>query len=144
MQNLEKINTGYDLVTSAEIYDATFCGMNSIALGTFGKAVLFYCPILSNNNDDENEPKLKQSYQYEFSKKILFKHSVMGLCRTNLSNNGACDLCVLTLNGISIWQYDPEKLVELINQRFEENELKYLEMINSKLANASLNLNSTQ
>ena len=142
---------GYDIVTSAVIYDATFSGMNSIVLGTFGKVVLFYCPLMVHSYN-ENTPydlkstsfRLNSYFQYEFNRKILFKHSVMGLCQTHLSNNGACDLAVFTLNGVSIWQYEPEKLIELINQRFEENDQHYLDIINSKLASFCLNLNATQ
>ena len=51
-----------------------------------------------------------------------------------ITGNGADDLVVLTLNGISVWQYEPERLAELINQKFEENEQRNLDKINAKLA----------
>ena len=41
-----------DLVTSCDIYDATFSGFNTIVLGTFGKKVLFYCPLSMKHNND--------------------------------------------------------------------------------------------
>lgn len=130
-----------DLVTSAIIYDATFSGYNSIVLGTFGKCVLFYSPVPVNleENNTSSGKKLSvrnQKFFYEKKREFPFKHSVMGLCKTQLTGNGAYDLVVLTLNGISIWQYCPERLAELVNQRFEENEQMYLDMVNSQLAKA--------
>lgn len=121
-QDIE-IPHAYDLVTSASIYDATFSGYNTIVLGTFGKVILFICATLNN------ESKIK----YEIKREITFKHSVMGLSPTHLSSNAAYDLVVMTLNGISIWQYEPDRLIEFINQKFELNEHKYLELINSKI-----------
>lgn len=124
-----------DLVTSAVIYDATFSGYNSIILGTFGKTVLFYSPLPVNSEDRFSR---HQKFHYEKKREIPFKHSVMGLCKTQLSGNGAYDLVILTLNGLSIWQYSPGRLAELVNQRFEENEQMFLESINSKLSESRI------
>jgi hypothetical protein len=153
----------HDLVTSCLIYDATFNGYNSIVLGTFGKVLLFFClcgpselnnfsgftsqnsseskpnlkkvqPNEKSNNNNNSEEKQALIYRYELKKEIPFKHSILGLELTKLSNNGAYDIVVLTLNGISVWQYDPERLIELINQKFEQNENTCLEKIN-KLIN---------
>lgn len=131
-QDLE-INNFCDLVTSAIIYDATFSGYNSIVLGTFGKYILFYSPIPINLEDSNHKNKSfrNQKFHYEKKREFPFKHSVMGLCKTQLSGNGAFDLVILTLNGLSIWQYCPERLAELVNQKFEENEQTYLNMISS-------------
>jgi hypothetical protein len=74
-----------------------------------------------------------QKFCYEKRREFPFKHSVMGLCKTQLTGNGAYDLVVLTLNGLSIWQYCPQRLAELVNQRFEEKEQMYLEQIASTL-----------
>lgn len=76
-----------------------------------------------------------QKFRYDLKREQAFKHSILGLAKTHLSNNGAYDLVVLTLNGVSIWQYEPDRLAEIINQKFEENEQKYLDIIASKLAN---------
>lgn len=136
-QDLEITNL-CDLVTSAIIYDATFSGYNSIILGTFGKCVLFYSPVPINLDDSGNKtrPFRSQKFHYEKKREFPFKHSVMGLCKTQLTGNGAFDLVILTLNGLSIWQYCPERLAELVNQKFEENEQLYLDMIN--LASAKI------
>jgi len=100
-------------------------------LGTFGKSVVFYSPNVVNLDDG---PFKNQKFHYEKKRELPFKHSVMGLCKTLLTNNGAYDLVILTLNGLSIWQYSPSRLAELVNQKFEENEELYLEAINSKQA----------
>lgn len=132
------ISSCCDLVTSAIIYDATFSGYNSIVLGTFGKCILFYSPVPVNLDEASTVNKRlstkNQKFYYEKKREFPFKHSVMGLCKTQLTGNGAYDLVVLTLNGISIWQYCPERLAELVNQRFEENEQMYLNMVSSELA----------
>jgi hypothetical protein len=155
-----------DLATSAVVYDATFSGYNSIALGTFGKAVLIYSPtqvvaasinsaqtsnkedvdvfndmesftIQQHTSDDQSDvtqtqtPTLvttrvaPQRYQftYELKRELFFKHSILGLTACELSlNGGASDLVVATLNGVSVWRYDPDKLVDLINRLFEARE----------------------
>jgi hypothetical protein len=59
---------------------------------------------------------VEQKYVYEMKKELLFKHSIMGLCETFLSDNVALDLVVFTLNGISVWQYEPEKIIEHLNR----------------------------
>ncbi len=49
----------------------------------------------------------------------------MGLCASELTNNCADDLIMLTLNGVSIWQYDPDAIVKLVETRYlnlNENE----------------------
>lgn len=148
-QDLE-ISSSYDLVTSAVIYDATFIGYNSIVLGTFGRSVLFFCPTktactdinesgdvyrqantmasellttdLSESGQTTNRRQPRYSFTYEFKREIVFKHSVLGLLTGLVSNNGALDLIILTLNGISVWQYDPEKVIELANKLFEQRE----------------------
>lgn len=120
-------------------------------LGTFGKIILFFCPTplaeeqatdvppastLTPSTSDKKELKTKLKYQkfrYELKRELAFKHSILGLAKTCLSYNGAYDLVVLTLNGISIWQYEPDRLAEIINQKFEENEQKCLDLIASKL-----------
>ena len=129
-QDLE-IPSYCDLVTSSAIYDATFTGYNSIVLGTFGKNLLFFCPTykfldesfdysMSKDNQATLTKKnknrsIEQKFVYELRKELLFKHSILGLCETYLSDNVALDLVVFTLNGISVWQYDPEKLVNHLN-----------------------------
>lgn len=139
-QDLE-IQGNYDLVTSAVIYDATFSGYNSIVLGTFSRSVAFFCPtktssvdnsdcyeFLKNQTSIQNESlvdqiessrRLRCNISYELKREIVFKHSVLGLLTGLLSNNGAVDLIILTLNGISVWQYDPEKIIDLANKLFE-------------------------
>lgn len=130
-QDLE-IPSYCDLVTSSAIYDATFTGYNSIVLGTFGKNLLFFCPtykLLEESSEytmcKDNQATLtkknkKQPHEqkcvYELRKELLFKHSIMGLCETYLSDNVALDLAVFTLNGISVWQYEPEKLIDHLNR----------------------------
>jgi len=117
-------------------------------LGTFGKVILFFCPVpISNENnininqqrqDSIKSSSIKNSFQkfrYDFKREISFKHSIMGLCVGCLSNNSALDLVVCTLNGVSIWQYEPDRLADLINQKFEENKQRYLENINKKISN---------
>jgi hypothetical protein len=139
------VSSNYDLITSCVIYDATFSGYNSIVLGTFGKMVLFFCPVLVNAEEivdkqatltrdseslddyDTNENPSKLIIGYELKREIQFKHSILGLAATLLSNNGAYDLVILTLNGISIWQYDPDKLIELLHARIEVKEKKSIE-----------------
>ncbi len=131
-QDLETAHS-YDLVTSAVIYDATFSGYNSIILGTFGKVVLFYSP-LPINADMENSKKITNTrFRYELKREYSFKHSIMGLCKAQISINGAYYLVILTLNGLSVWQYDPDRIADLINQKFEENEQFNIDRINAKL-----------
>jgi hypothetical protein len=130
-------------VTSAVIYDATFSGYNSIVLGTFGKAILFFCPVINNNNNidkyfEEQQEIINNSttreaktpkqirVHYEIQRKIHFKHSILGLAQTMLTNSGAYDLVILTLNGFSIWSYEPGMLVDVLNKKFEENEEKLM------------------
>jgi hypothetical protein len=141
-QDLE-ISNNYDLVTSAVIYDATFSGYNSIVLGTFGRSVLFFCPKRNNMEMNDYETSNKQTltsrnqisdlydlnyrrqlyqFSYELKREIMFKHSIIGLEVGLISNNGALDLMILSLNGISVWQYDPEKVIELANRMFEQKE----------------------
>ena len=140
-QDLE-ISNNYDLVTSAVIYDATFSGYNSIVLGTFGRSVLFFCPKrnhIESSDYETNKQTLttrnqisdlydlnyrRQLYQfsYEIKREIMFKHSIIGLEIGLISNNGALDLMILSLNGVSVWQYDPEKVIELANRMFEQKE----------------------
>jgi hypothetical protein len=129
------------LVTSSLIFDANFSGYNSIILSTFGKALLFFTPIVTITNNlrknkkseskqsnqslgmklacIEKENNTKHSFDYELQREILFKHSILGLQKAFLSNNGPVDLAILTLNGISVWQYEPEKITELINKMLE-------------------------
>ena len=157
-QDLE-ISHFCDLVTSATVYDATFSGYNSIVLGTFGKVACFFCPMLVDALEqtvdelaasDGGEAASKTSsassakaffkpgaktFRYELKRELLFKHSILGLKASKLTGNGAFDLAVLTLNGISIWQYDPESVVELINQKYEQHD----KAIASRLASASSN-----
>lgn len=70
---------------------------------------MFFCPVPINSDDiielpikpssKPSKPMLRnyQRFRYDFKRDIAFKHSVMGLCKTHLSNNGAYDLVVLTL-----------------------------------------------
>lgn len=123
------------------IYDATFSGYNSIVLGTFGRFVLFFCPTKTDNYEtsggeglkshdlpiDVSESSNRRSssrhvFTYEFKREIVFKHSVLGLLTGLVTNNGALDLVILTLNGVSVWQYDPEKIIEFTNKLFEQRE----------------------
>jgi len=138
-QDLE-IASYCDLVTSCVIYDATFTGYNSIVLGTFGKNLLFFCPTykfldesfdysMSKDNQATLTKKnknrsIEQKFVYELRKELLFKHSILGLCETYLSDNVALDLVVFTLNGISVWQYDPEKLVNHLNHLITNEQLQ--------------------
>jgi hypothetical protein len=169
-----------DLVTSATVFDATFSGYNSIALGTFGKMVFILSPtsikpieesnntnidseeVTNKNNENiqdkelanlfddlevyaatpqshkqqqRNDKKisdeikqitsiqnLKYQFNYEIKREIYFKHSILGLDVCDLSNQGVFDLVILSLNGISVWQYDQEKLIDYLNKEFEKNE----------------------
>lgn len=145
-QDLE-ISNNCDLVTSAVIYDATFSGYNSIVLGTFGRFVLFFCPTMTNMENYESggegggfraqappvvqndlpgdvvsDRRSRHVFTYEFKREIVFKHSVLGLLTGLITNNGALDLVILTLNGVSVWQYDPEKVIDLANKLFEQRE----------------------
>lgn len=156
-QDLE-ISHFCDLVTSAVVYDATFSGYNSIVLGTFGKVACFFCPMLvdaetaaaasadepgdggdasktssaSSGKAGFFKPAVK-TFRYELKRELLFKHAILGLQVCKLTNNGAYDLAVLTLNGVSIWQYDPDSVVELINQKCEQHE----KAIAARLASAA-------
>lgn len=147
-QDLE-ISPGQDLVTSAVIYDATFSGYNSIVLGTFGKSVLFFCPtrtsfeevvdkqttLTSHNVDSSLSEEYKKSislstrcqFVYELKREITFKHSILGLQVGLISNNGALDLIILTLNGVSVWQYDPEKVIDLVNKLYDQHQILNLQ-----------------
>ena len=111
--------------------------------GTFGKMVLFFCPVLVNTEDqvdrqatlthtsemfDNCEQETSRitagkTINYELKREIQFKHSILGLSPTLLSNNGAQDLVILTLNGVSVWQYDPDKIIELIHARLDQKEV---------------------
>ena len=111
--------------------------------------VLFFCPVLLSADEfvdkqatltrdsetlddyDTREPTSKVFIGYELKREIQFKHSILGLAVTFLSNNGAYDLVILTLNGISVWQYDPDKLIELLHARIELKEKKSSEDIAS-------------
>ena len=145
MEDLD-IPANYDLVTSAVVYDATFSGFNSIVLGTFGRALLFYCPMVkkfeelekqstlnyqseldSSQKVDVSHKAIKTKIVYELKREITLKNSILGLCTTMISNNGAIDLVVFTLNGISIWQYDSEKIVDYTNRILENKEVCSLE-----------------
>ena len=90
-------------------------------------------PLSSFDGAIKKSPFKHQRFIYEKKREFSFKHSVMGLANTLLTKNGAFDLVILTLNGLSIWQYCPERLTELVNQRFEENEQIFIDMINSKV-----------
>lgn len=81
----------------------------------------------------KKSPLKHQRFIYEKKREFSFKHSVMGLANTMLTKNGAFDLVILTLNGLCIWQYCPERLSELVNSRFEENEQLFIDMINLKV-----------
>lgn len=135
-----------DLVTSAVIYDATFTGFNSIVLGTFGRALLFYCPVIKKFEElekkstmsyqseldqsqkiDVNQKAIKPKIVYELKREITLKNSILGLCTSIISNNGAIDLVVFTLNGISIWQYDSDKIIDYANRLLEKKETTSLE-----------------
>jgi hypothetical protein len=77
----------------------------------FCQVILFFCPVPINNEEiidlsmrssrkTKESKSMLHSYQrfrYEYKRDIAFKHSVMGLCKTHLSNNGSFDLVVLTL-----------------------------------------------
>ncbi len=117
-QDLEIAQTA-DLVTSSCIFDATFSGYNSIVLGTFGKSVIFFTPLPKkiNYNCEINSTRLK--FDYEMRREIYLKHSIMGLTSSLLSNNGSKDLVILTLNGVSVWQYEPSKIIDIINKKIE-------------------------
>lgn len=103
--DLEYSNS-YDIPTSIVIYDTTFNQTNSLVISTFGKRVLIY----TFNTYDQI---------YELRKELLQKHSIMGLCLCELSNNCAYDLAIITLNGLSLWQYDPDFILNLINKRLK-------------------------
>jgi hypothetical protein len=174
-----------DLATSVVIYDATFSGYNSIALGTFGKVVLVYTPtqiaftnsqtsgskhledlpadlfndmesftMQQSQNDDEDVTQtqtptltltavgpsigVKQKYQfnYELKREFFFKHSILGLAACDLSmNGGALDLVVVTLNGISVWRYEPSRVCDLLNKLFEKREQLFLSKYSSATSN---------
>ena len=111
--------------------------------------VLFFCPVLLSGDEfvdkqatltrdsetlddyDPNESTSKVFIGYELKREIQFKHSILGLETTLLSNNGAYDLVILTLNGISVWQYDPDKLIELLHARIELKEKRSMENVSS-------------
>ena len=94
--------------------------------------LLFFTPELTNRedsdkpqiiiDDDQESLKAKKLVNYVIKREITFKHSILGLSTTFLTSNGALDLVVLTLNGVSIWQYDPEKLIDFINKKLEQKE----------------------
>ena len=91
-------------------------------MGTFGKFILIYC----YNEFDE---------RYELRRDIMLKHSIMGLLTCNLTLNCTNDLIILTLNGIHIWQYEPDVINNLINQKYNQNEIifdNYLKYLNHK------------
>ena len=131
-QDLE-IAQSADLVTSSCIYDATFSGYNSIVLGTFGKSVLFFTPFpkqMTFNYDvycsvDSAVTRHHQqpTFDYEMRRDIYLKHSILGLTTSSLSNNGSKDLIILTLNGVSVWQYEPNKIIDIVNKKIEANNL---------------------
>ena len=101
------------------IFDAHFNSLNTIILGTLSKSILMFCY-------NESEGK------YELKRDVSFKHSVIGLLTSNLTMNCANDLVILTLNGIHIWQYEPEYVINLINTRLNQNEAafdNYLEFL---------------
>ena len=112
--------------------------------------VLFFLPILINveenvdkqatltrnsetldDGDHDTSKMCSKCIGYELRREIQFKHSILGLAATFLSNNGAYDLVILTLNGVSIWQYDPNKLIELIHAKIEQKEKKSIEISSS-------------
>lgn len=64
----------------------------------------------------------KHRFNYELRRELHLKHSVLGLASCSLTNNGALDLAILTLNGISVWQYDPEKIIEYVNRKLIQND----------------------
>lgn len=153
-----EIPANLDLVSSAVIYDATFTGFNSIILGTFGRALLFYCPVMKKCEDSEKQTTLNyqsemdqaqkedQSHRsskskifYELKREITLKNSILGLSTSLVSNNGAIDLVVFTLNGISIWQYDPDKVIDFVNKIIEKKETSSLENSYSSFKNQLLN-----
>ena len=110
-QDLEQ-SYSHDLVTSSVIYDAQFNSLNTIVLGTFGKVILMYF-----YNECENK--------YELRRDFSVKHSIMGLLTCNLTMNCSNDLIILTLNGVHICQYDPNYVINLINQKYEQNESNF-------------------
>ncbi|RMZ99433.1 hypothetical protein BpHYR1_034090 [Brachionus plicatilis] len=129
------ISANYDLVSSAVIYDATFTGFNSIVLGTFGRTLLFFCPTVKKFEEYDKQAAfsyqseldhsqkgemahkaIKSKKVYELKREITLKNSILGLSTSLVSNNGAIDLVVFTLNGISILQYDPDKIIDLANK----------------------------
>lgn len=71
---------------------------------------------------DLNYRRQLYQFSYELKREIMFKHSIIGLEIGLISNNGALDLMILSLNGISVWQYDPEKVIDLANRMFEQKE----------------------
>lgn len=64
----------------------------------------------------------KHRFTYDLRRELHLKHSVLGLASCSLTNNGALDLAILTLNGISVWQYDPEKIIEYVNSKLIQND----------------------
>lgn len=122
----------YDLVTSSVIGDFTFNNFNTIILGTFGKCLLIY---IYNEYQD----------QYEFKREIQFKHSIMGLLTCNdFTLNCTNDLVVFTLNGISIWQYEPDIIINLINQKLVNNEIQFDNYLKSLSNNYQTNNETTK
>ena len=85
---------------------------------------------MKHNNDGDLDGDLNK-LDYEFKREFTFKHSILGLNKSFLSNNIAYDLTILTLNGVSIWQYEPDKLIDLINKRFELKEQYFNDLCQS-------------
>ncbi len=128
-QDLEVAQTA-DLVTSSCIFDATFSGYNSIVLGTFGKSALFFTPFPRQMNYNFYETNTARiSFDYEMRRDIYLKHSILGLTTSYLSNNGSKDLVILTLNGVSVWQYEPSKIIDIVNKKVEANNYNYNNII---------------
>ena len=65
--------------------------------------------LIYHYNESEDRYELKRDFQV--------KHSIMGLLSFNLTLNCSNDLIILTLNGIHVFQYDPDFVINLINQK---------------------------
>ena len=120
-QDLE-VPASCDLVTSSLVYDAGFTGMSTIVLSTFGKTLLFFSPAaLVTAASSTSDAAVTPIYEYELKRQVAFKHALLGAVHTSLSYNGAPDLAILTLNGVSVWQYEPERVAELAAKRLNES-----------------------
>jgi hypothetical protein len=100
-----------------------FTGMDSFTKSNDDEDVTqTQTPTLIVNGSSVTGSKQKYQLNYELKREFFFKHSILGVAACDLSMNGALDLVVVTLNGISVWRYEPNKLIDLITELFEKRE----------------------